>query len=187
MSQNDLDLEMSHSNLGAEKNETEEMTEVEKVDHGDIPLESNFLFLGVTGVVTLLFYWPGIVVLDLLGWETFQLPNWTQLGLFGVNMILDDINNIALLLAISWTTPLFVGMGSLLNIPVSVLLDVLLHSYLLPWVGFLGVVGIVVGFILLTLADFIIAHSPLFSSSGAFVRFWAWSWAFGGKNEPVSS
>merc|ERR1712070_179187 len=83
----------------------------------------------------------------------------TQLGLLGVNMILDDVNNITLLLAISWTTPLFVGMGSLLNIPVSVFLDILIHSYLLPWTGFVGVVGIVMGFILLTLADFLISRS----------------------------
>lgn len=79
--------------------------------------------------------------------------------LVGVNMVLEGVNNITLLLAISWTTSMFVGMGSLLNIPVSVLLDVLIHSYLLPCAGLVGVVGIVMGFALLACADYLISRS----------------------------
>lgn len=95
-----------------------------------------------------------------------------------LNIFLDCINSMANLLGISWTTPLFVSIGSLLNIPVSVVLDMIIHSYLLPFYGFLGIACIIAGFFLLIIADIIIEKSKKQSSTNIFKKifFWAWHW-----------
>merc|ERR1712137_952007 len=81
-------------------------------------------------------------------------------GILILNILFDCITTLCMLLAINWTTPLFVGLGSLLNIPVSIVLDMIIHEYLLPVNGFIGIFCIIGGFIMLSLAD-ILMDRPL--------------------------
>jgi len=140
--------------LEEEENENEEKQKV--VDAEDIPLESSLLFQGTLGLVTIVAYWPGLVLLNFIGFEEFEWPDVAQFELLMINIVLDSTNSITFLMAINWTTPLFVGIGSLLNIPVSVFLDIVLHSYVLPIYGFIGIGCIVLGFALISAADIIL-------------------------------
>lgn len=158
--------------------ENEEDNEEDVLEANAIPLESSFLFLGAIGVITGLGYWPGIILLNYIGFEVFEWPTWEIFELLMLNITLDCINSMAVLLGISWTTPLVVAVGSLLNIPVSIVLDMIIHDYLLPWGGFLGIACIIAGFILLILADQMIEKSKKLASSNIFkkILFWSWHW-----------
>jgi hypothetical protein len=57
-----------------------------------------------------------------------------------------------MLLGIAWSSPLFMTVGTLLTIPVSVLADKLVHDYVLTTGNYIGIVCIVVGFLGLTIA-----------------------------------
>ena len=78
----------------------------------------------------------------------------------------------------SWTTPLFISIGSLLNIPVSIVLDMIIHSYLIPWVGFIGIILIVIGFLFLTGADLILSKSDKHEQKSILSKIILWHWHF---------
>ena len=150
---------------------------VEDVGEQVIPIESSFLFLGIVGLSTVLMFWPGLILLNWTGWEPFQAPSWPQMEGIFINIFFDNVASMSLLLGISWTTPLFMGIGDLLDIPVSVLLDILIHHYLLPPLGFLGISGIVLGFFLLVIADSVLAkHRSPPKGANFLVRLITWSW-----------
>jgi drug/metabolite transporter (DMT)-like permease len=95
-------------------------------------------------------------VVDLLGLEPFLMPDADQAQLIGINIVFDMLLNISLLVGITLTTPLFMAVGSLLTMPVSIFTDWLFHDYVLPISAFLGMLAIVVGFVLLNVAEVII-------------------------------
>jgi solute carrier family 35 protein F3/4 len=70
-------------------------------------------------------------------------------------MGLDSLFNCLLILGIVISSPLFISVGSLLTIPASVVSDWLLHGTVLPLLSYLGMAAIIVGFLLLTLSEFL--------------------------------
>mmetsp|Transcript_32632 Transcript_32632/g.50664 ORF Transcript_32632/g.50664 Transcript_32632/m.50664 type:complete len:413 (-) Transcript_32632:89-1327(-) len=170
---------LQHTEINGNENENEFKNEnededynipekIKVVDAEDIPIESSFLFQGTIGLVTVLCFWPAFIPLDLSGFEIFEWPDWEITKILFVNMIFDDGTAMGFLLAINWTTPLLVGVGSLLNIPISVFLDMIIHSYLLPWYGFIGVGCIVLGFVLLSAADVLLSSQKKNSENNFF-------------------
>jgi drug/metabolite transporter (DMT)-like permease len=112
------------------------------------------LFLGLTGVETMFFFFLGIPALHFLGWETFEFPTGKALELLFINGTLDCIFNVSLLIGIMCTSPLFMSVGSLLTIPASVFADFVGHQYVLPPLALVGVLLIIIGFLGLNIEHF---------------------------------
>eukprot|EP00003_Mantamonas_plastica_P011520 TRINITY_DN2125_c0_g2_i2.p1 TRINITY_DN2125_c0_g2~~TRINITY_DN2125_c0_g2_i2.p1 ORF type:complete len:193 (+),score=41.93 TRINITY_DN2125_c0_g2_i2:670-1248(+) len=114
----------------------------------------SLLFLGTYGIMNLIFLWPLIYVWDIVGWESFVMPNsgqWTQLL---YSAALDTGFNMFLLGGIYYSSPLLVSIGSMLTVPLSILLGWWLHNGYLPnfWV-FSGMGAILIGFILMNVEE----------------------------------
>ncbi len=118
-------------------------------------MEHSFLFTGLLGFFTLVVTWPGIFVVDLLDYEKFELPEGKPLYGILITMALDPLYNLFLLLGITIASPLFISVGTLLTIPVSVAADCIIHGTVLPLRSYFGMMSIVVGFLLLTLSEYL--------------------------------
>lgn len=116
-------------------------------------VEHTMLFIGLLGVWTILLAWPGIIIVDKTGIESFELPHGKSLQGILITMGLDALFNCLLILGIVISSPLFISVGSLLTIPASVVSDWLLHGTVLPILSYMGMLAIVVGFLLLTLSE----------------------------------
>lgn len=114
--------------------------------------------LGYIGVHTLLWLWPPIVIFHFSGLERFELPTRGILLLMFWNGLLDIIFNACLLICIALTSPLFATVGTVLAIPVSVIVDWIVQGFLLPPQAFVGIVLIVGGFASFTFSEFIAAR-----------------------------
>ena len=54
----------------------------------------------------------------------------------------------------------------------------IIHSYLIPWEGFIGIILIVIGFIILTSADLILSKSDQHKSNSIITKIIFWNWHF---------
>eukprot|EP01088_Endostelium_zonatum_P019277 TRINITY_DN6584_c0_g1_i1.p1 TRINITY_DN6584_c0_g1~~TRINITY_DN6584_c0_g1_i1.p1 ORF type:complete len:421 (-),score=66.98 TRINITY_DN6584_c0_g1_i1:68-1330(-) len=117
-------------------------------------VENAVIFLGLVGLSTLLLTWPGIIVVDVIGIEKFEVPHKQAVIEILLQGLMDSVYNILLLVGILFSSPLFISVGSLLTIPVSVVADYLLHDKLLHgWSNFLGILLIIIGFLGLNLLE----------------------------------
>jgi len=112
-------------------------------------------FLGYIGVHTLLWLWPPIIVLHFARVEVFEWPSWEILGLMVLNGLCDVIFNGCILVSIVLSSPLFTSVGTILAIPASVVVDLMVHRFLLPWQAGVGIALIIVGFGSFTLSEFV--------------------------------
>lgn len=143
----------------AEEESEEEIANknVPKVDQ-EVSFIDNLLFLGLTGFFVTILFWPGIPILNWLDIEEFEIPSQSTSVLLFFNILLDTATTFGTFAAISWTSPMFTDIALLLTIPTSVVFDVLIHNYILPSYGWLGVIMLVFGFICLVLADLLIDY-----------------------------
>ncbi len=140
------------------EDDTEELKEETTKDvlHRNLKvMEHSFLFTGLLGFFTLLLTWPGIFVVDLFGFEKFELPEGKALQGILITMALDPLFNLFLLLGITIASPLFISVGTLLTIPVSVATDYIIHGTVLPLLSYFGMLSIVAGFLLLSLSEYL--------------------------------
>lgn len=121
-------------------------------------LSEIFLTLGFIGLWTFLFYWPGIILLDAIDFETFEQPTGNVYLVLSFLSITDLAFNFFFFACILLTSPVFVSFGSLLSVPISIFFDMVLHEYLLPPMAFIGVGLIVFGFVLINCAQYIITY-----------------------------
>eukprot|EP01114_Cavostelium_apophysatum_P014609 TRINITY_DN3827_c0_g1_i1.p1 TRINITY_DN3827_c0_g1~~TRINITY_DN3827_c0_g1_i1.p1 ORF type:complete len:404 (-),score=61.21 TRINITY_DN3827_c0_g1_i1:15-1226(-) len=112
------------------------------------------LFLGLTGLITLLMYWPIIIILNYAKAETFEMPTAQIWGVLLANGGLDCVFNVLLLITIMLTSPLFVSVGSLMTIPVSIIADKVIHHMTPGPLSFVGAALIVIGFIGMNVAEY---------------------------------
>ena len=112
-------------------------------------------FLGYLGVFSLLFGWPPLIILHYSKVEPFELPNLHYLGLLTLNAFLDVSFNAALLIGIALSSPLFMTVGTVLAVPSSVLVDWIVHGYVLPWPAFVGIGVILVSFVGFTVSEYV--------------------------------
>jgi drug/metabolite transporter (DMT)-like permease len=113
----------------------------------------SFMTLGLIGLFHSLLNWPGLLILDATGVETFELPEARAGESLMVTMVMDSAFNVLLLIGIALTSPLFISVGSLLTIPASILSDWLVHGRVMDGGALGGVAMIAVGFLLLTFAE----------------------------------
>ena len=110
--------------------------------------DSCFIF-GLTGLANIVLIWPGLFIVDAVGYEAFQLPPHKDLNLLIVNGLMDAVFNVLLVLGIALTSPLFVTCGTMLAIPASILWDYVAHGTHLAPASVAGVVLVALGFVLL--------------------------------------
>ena len=99
----------------------------------------------------MLLQWPVIIILHYVGVEPFELPPPPAQDGIAINIVLDIVLTAANFVGIAFTSPLFITVGSILTIPVSVLADKFVNNFLLPVWAFIGMALIMVGFLLLNI------------------------------------
>jgi drug/metabolite transporter (DMT)-like permease len=166
-SQSIPDLEMHLNSEGSIGDAIEPLDKV-------VSTQSTLYFLWVTGMSVTLIFWPGLIILNFTGIETFVFPQGETLGFVTLNMVLDALRNFSFLVAVSWTSPLLANVGILLVIPVSIILDDVLHEYVLPWVGWIGMVCLALGFAAMVISDFLIDFRTKYQKSGEHLRLVFW-------------
>lgn len=113
----------------------------------------SFVTLGMIGVFHTIINWPGILILDATGVETFELPEPRAFASLMVTTVMDSMFNVLLLIGIAITSPLFISVGCLLTIPASIASDWIIHGRVMSGGAFGGVACIGVGFLVLTYAE----------------------------------
>ena len=117
------------------------------------------LFFGFVGLYCLVFLWPFIIVLSVLGIEPFELPpsKATTICIIvllpsrnfvddQVNMAITFVSDYLWILAMLMTSPLIVTMGLSLSIPLALLGDFLFKGQLKGLVYWCGAVMVLIGF-----------------------------------------
>jgi drug/metabolite transporter (DMT)-like permease len=111
--------------------------------------ETSAFVVGAMGVWSLLTLWPVFFALHYSGVEAFELPPPPKARLLAVNVVLDAVYNLALLLGIVVSSPLYMSLGSMLVVPATVAADWAVHGSLLGGQAGGGVALILTGFLLL--------------------------------------
>ena len=140
--------------------------QVEKV----VTMKNTLFFLTFTGIFVFLLFWPGMILLNYTGTEPFEMPDGSTSFLLFLNVLLDVASNFGILLAVSYTTPFFTDIGILLTIPISIVFDVLVHDYLLPWFGWFGLLFLILGFVFILFADSLIDYREKVLQTGGVKR-----------------
>jgi len=95
-----------------------------------------------------------VIIWNFAGWETFEWPPSAAVwGQIIANGALDGMYNCALLVGITVSSPLFMSMGCLLSIPISIFIDVLRKQFIVSGFSIGGSLCIVIGFVLLSLSQ----------------------------------
>lgn len=145
------------NNSEVEQEQEKESVDIPRVDQ-EVPFFDSCLFLGFTGFFVAIIFWPGIPILNWLGIEEFEVPSESTSFLLFLNVILDGASTLGTFAAISWTSPMFTDIALLLTIPTSVIFDVIIHDYILPYYGWIGVTMLIIGFLCLLIADLLIDY-----------------------------
>ena len=115
-------------------------------------LEESVLFIGFSGIINLLIGWPILLILDATGVETYE-PMGNFGGQIMLNGFIDTVFNAAFIWGVSLTSPLFMSTGTIMIIPVGIVVDILLGKGSLTFVALCGVFLIVAGFLTLSFAS----------------------------------
>lgn len=103
------------------------------------------LFFGFVGLVTLVAFWPGMVVLHYTGVESFSLPRTSRVWIVVLlNAVSSVVADVAWAYALLFISPLVVTVGLSLTIPLSLVGEMVLqgrHEGGLYWVGAVVVVS----------------------------------------------
>ncbi|KAJ2774727.1 hypothetical protein IWQ56_000460 [Coemansia nantahalensis] len=106
------------------------------------------------GLCTLVLCWVPLPVLHATGVERFRWPNRSQTALIALNALLGVAYNACYMIALAVTSPLFAAIGIMLTIPVVAVVDMAVQGHILAWNVFAGGAAILVGFSVLTYAEF---------------------------------
>eukprot|EP01062_Namystynia_karyoxenos_P070073 TRINITY_DN6545_c0_g1_i1.p1 TRINITY_DN6545_c0_g1~~TRINITY_DN6545_c0_g1_i1.p1 ORF type:complete len:440 (+),score=133.57 TRINITY_DN6545_c0_g1_i1:109-1320(+) len=118
---------------------------------GGVDPASVLIFLGMMGICSLLWCWPPILILDWTGLEQVAAPTSKQIFLLFAIVFTAAMNNLTLMMALSVTTPLFVSVGRVLQIPFGALADHILFGETPPLFALFGMGGVLLGFLVMTL------------------------------------
>eukprot|EP01084_Bolivina_argentea_P248386 415464_1 len=115
-------------------------------------VNSKLLMQGIMGILCFLTLWPGMFVLDWTQIEVFELPK-TQTDMLSIVLpsIMDTVYAGAFIIGISLTNPVFMAVCQLLVIPITFLYDVIFNGLKITYMGVLGTLFILVGFLLMEL------------------------------------
>lgn len=125
-----------------------------KIDSVD-PKESSIIqiatclkLVSVMGVINLLTMWPLMYVAQFLHLDSMDMSLW-DIGIYSLIGFSGALYALFALLAILLVTPLFVSIGTLLTIPLSILFDLWLHHFLPPPLSYVGIVLVCAAFVIL--------------------------------------
>lgn len=108
--------------------------------------QETILFTGLMGFMNLFLFWVPVLVWNELGLETFKYPDEVEISKLLINALLGAVYTCSFLTGISFTTPLFMSLGSVFIVPIGVVVDKILHDIDLPILFFVGSGCIIVGF-----------------------------------------
>ncbi|KAI9320224.1 hypothetical protein BX666DRAFT_1920657 [Dichotomocladium elegans] len=101
------------------------------------------------GLVTLLVLWIPIPILHWLGYETFELPDWTTFGyILGIGSM-SVVYNATFMCVIALVNPVFAAVGVMLTVPAVAITDVLVTGVMIPTSTIVGSLLILIGFYIL--------------------------------------
>ncbi|XP_069947316.1 solute carrier family 35 member F5 isoform X2 [Cherax quadricarinatus] len=110
------------------------------------------MFFGFVGLFNALILWPGFPLMDILGWETFQLPNLKQLVYMSINGLVGTVlSELLWLWGCFLTSSLMATLSLSLTIPLTMFVDIWLKGVKYSLLIYVGSVPMMVSFIAVTL------------------------------------
>jgi drug/metabolite transporter (DMT)-like permease len=110
------------------------------------------VFLGCIGATTLALFWPVLVIVDVTGFETLELPSGSALPLFMANIAETLAFNYVLNAGVIYVTPLFMRVSLICTIPLSFAINLILHGAgAFNWVQLVGALFVIAGFVAFSL------------------------------------
>lgn len=107
------------------------------------------MLFALIGLVILVGGIPGFFVLDVLGWEKFEVPSRKALGMLTVNSLIGTVLSEYLWAkSIVLTTPLMGTLALSLTVPLSLIFDYFFKSKTFSWMYMCGVTLVLAGFVI---------------------------------------
>lgn len=113
-----------------------------------LELEQSMGVMGLMGLVNLAFVWVFIPLLTTTKVEVFAWPDPGTAKIIALNALLDSTFTAFLLFGVCITSPLVMSLGSMNVVPVSVLVDWMVHGVLPSPLAAIGICFVVVGFLI---------------------------------------
>lgn len=117
------------------------------------------LFFGFVGIFCLIGMWPFFFILNYLDYETFQLPPTKKiLAILLTNGFITFISDFCWCKAVLLTSPLTVTVGLSMTIPLAMVGDWILKSFIINWGYLFGAMIVTMGFLIINRdeeADFV--------------------------------
>ncbi|CAN8062684.1 unnamed protein product [Agarophyton chilense] len=108
------------------------------------------MMLGFMGFVTLLGFWPGMILCSVFGWESFEIPQGKVLALLLLNGLVGTVLSDFLWAKSVELAGSMIGTLSLsLSVPLSIIADYFLRGKTFALVYLLGTILVVSGFLLM--------------------------------------
>ncbi|KAL5261229.1 hypothetical protein ACHWQZ_G007063 [Mnemiopsis leidyi] len=117
-----------------------------QTDQDKHPAMTSLKLVGYLGITTPVLFGLSLPIWHFTGWETLMLPPVDKLWLFFASIILDAVFNIFLLLAIALSNPTLASVGQSLALPGSMVADLIIHHFLMPWPALVGAGCVFCGF-----------------------------------------
>lgn len=115
---------------------------------GSLSLVSATTLLGIIGLINTLVFWPLLFMMHFFGKENYvfdEIP-W---GTLNLSAITGFFFNAFVNIGVGYTYPLFISVGTILGIPANILVDSLVHGFLIDNWQITGSVLVGLAFILL--------------------------------------
>ncbi|XP_071540147.1 solute carrier family 35 member F5 isoform X2 [Panulirus ornatus] len=110
------------------------------------------MFFGFVGLFNTIILWPGFPLLDMIGWETFQLPNLQQLLYMSVNGLVGTvISELLWLWGCFLTSSLMATLSLSLTIPLTMFVDIWLKDIKYSLFIYVGSLPMILSFVAVTL------------------------------------
>jgi len=121
-----------------------------KIDHEDkldVPM-----FFSFVGLFCFLFLWPFFFILHVTGYETFEVPNRTQLLAIGLNGVVGTVlSELLWLLGCFYTSSLIATLSISLTIPLTTFADVLVKRVAYDQLFYIGSIPMFVSFFIVAM------------------------------------
>lgn len=116
-----------------------------------VDLVHMFAFVGIINFIGLM---PMFLVLNYTGFETFEFPSGKILGFLFLNAIFGTVlSSLTWGYSVKLLNPTLATVGTALTIPLSMIVDFILHGYTYSWLYFVGSALVVLGFIIMSLFE----------------------------------
>ena len=122
-----------------------------KVKIGDESRVNMFLFFGFIGSLNLVVLWPGILILDASGLESFKMPSNHIWLLLSVNGLLTILSDYFWAQAILLSNPVIATVGLSLMMPLAIVADQLFRGIGHGYLYYIGAVCVWIGFVLVNI------------------------------------